>query len=71
MFQTVRNWWKGGTGKVTARLFAFEFIVVVTGVLVAQALANWAQERAIPRAVVKPVVQRLVQMRCQSLGNRS
>lgn len=46
MFQTVRHWWESGTGKVTARLFAFEFIVVVTGVLVAQALANWAQERA-------------------------
>ena len=46
MFQTVRHWWESGTGKVTARLFAFEFIVVVTGVLVAQALASWAQNRA-------------------------
>jgi hypothetical protein len=46
MFQTVRHWWGSGPGKVTARLFAFEFIVVVTGVLVAQALASWVQGRA-------------------------
>ncbi len=46
MFQTVRHWWTGGRGKVTARLFLFEFAVVVVGVLIAQALASWAQDRA-------------------------
>ena len=45
MFHAVRNWWSGGRGKVTARLFVFEFLVVVAGVLVAQALANWVAER--------------------------
>lgn len=46
MFQTVRHWWGTGRGKVTVRLFAFEFIVVVTGVLVAQGLASWVQDRS-------------------------
>lgn len=46
MFLAIRRWWNGGRGKVTARLFMFEFVVVVAGVLVAQALANWAQQRA-------------------------
>jgi hypothetical protein len=45
MFHTVRHWWGSGRGKVTARLFAFEFLVVVAGVLVAQALANWVADR--------------------------
>jgi hypothetical protein len=51
MFQTVRHWWQGGRGKVTARLFAFEFLVVVAGVLTAQGLANWVADRADQRAV--------------------
>jgi hypothetical protein len=51
MFQTVRHWWHGGRGKVTARLFMFEFLVVVAGVLTAQALANWVADRAEQRAV--------------------
>ena len=51
MFQAVRHWWGSGRGRITARLFAFEFIVVVTGVLVAQALANWAQDRAAFKAM--------------------
>ncbi len=51
MFQTVRHWWGTGRGKVTARLFAFEFLVVVAGVLTAQALANWVGDRAEARAV--------------------
>ena len=46
MFQTVRHWWGNGRGKVTARLFAFELLVVVAGVLIAQALANIVQDRA-------------------------
>jgi len=51
MFRAVRNWWSGGRGKVTARLFVFEFVVVVAGVLTAQALANWVTDRAEQRAV--------------------
>jgi hypothetical protein len=51
MFRTVRHWWGSGRGKVTARLFAFEFLVVVAGVLTAQALANWVGDRADARAV--------------------
>jgi hypothetical protein len=45
MFQTVRHWWSGGRGKVTLRLFMFEFVVVVAGVLVAQGLADWVRAR--------------------------
>ena len=45
MFHAVRQWWGEGCGKATARLFAFEFLVIVAGVLVAQALANWVAER--------------------------
>ena len=51
MFQTVRHWWTGGRGKVTARLFAFEFVVVVAGVLTAQALANLVASRAEDRVI--------------------
>lgn len=51
MFQTVRHWWGSGRGKVTARLFLFEFVVVVAGVLTAQALADWVGDRAQDRAV--------------------
>ena len=43
MFRTVRHWWGSGQGKSTVRLFAFEFMVVVLGVLVAQGVADWAQ----------------------------
>ena len=46
MFQTVRHWWGSGRGQMTARLFLFEFVVVVAGVLAAQALANWVGTRA-------------------------
>lgn len=46
MFHAVRTWWAGGRGKVTLRLFLFEFFVVVAGVLAAQALANWVSARA-------------------------
>jgi hypothetical protein len=51
MFRTVRHWWGSGRGKDTARLFLFEFLVVVAGVLTAQALANWVSDRADARAV--------------------
>jgi hypothetical protein len=51
MFHAVRRWWGSGRGKSTARLFAFEFLVVVAGVLTAQALANWVSDRAEQRAI--------------------
>lgn len=51
MFRSVRHWWGSGRGKVSARLFLFEFLVVVAGVLTAQALANWMSDRAEQRAV--------------------
>lgn len=51
VFQTVRHWWQGGRGKVTLRLFVFEFLVVVAGVLTAQGLANWVADRAEQRSV--------------------
>lgn len=51
MFQTVRHWWGSGRAKVTARLFVFEFVVVVAGVLTAQALANWVSTRAEDRVI--------------------
>ena len=51
MFQAVRQWWSGGRGKVTARLFLFEFAVVVVGVLTAQGLASWVADRAEQRSV--------------------
>ena len=46
MFQAVRQWWGSGRGKLTGRLFLFEFAVVVVGVLAAQGLANWVGTRA-------------------------
>ena len=46
MFRTVRHWWSGGSGQHAARLFVFEFVVVVAGVLVAQGLANWVKLQA-------------------------
>lgn len=45
MFRAVRHWWGSGRGKVTARLFVFELLVVIVGVFIAQALANWVQHR--------------------------
>jgi K+-sensing histidine kinase KdpD len=46
MFGTVRDWWGNGRGKLTARLFVFELFVVVAGVLIAQALAGYVQQRS-------------------------
>ena len=53
MFQAVRQWWGSGRGKITARLFLFEFVVVVAGVLTAQALASWVATRVEKRAVAE------------------
>jgi hypothetical protein len=51
MFHAVRQLWWAGRGQATARLFLFEVLVVVAGVLTAQALANWVADRAEQRAV--------------------
>jgi hypothetical protein len=45
MFHAVRQWWDSGRGRSTARLFGFEFLVVMAGVLAAQALADWHSHR--------------------------
>jgi hypothetical protein len=46
LFQTVRHWWGSGRGKVTIRLFLFEFVVVLLGVLAAQGLQSWIAGRS-------------------------
>ena len=46
MFHTVRHWWGNGRGRDTARLFLFELLVVVVGVLIAQGLADNVQQRS-------------------------
>jgi hypothetical protein len=53
MFRTVRHWWFEGNGQHTARLFVFEFVVVVAGVLVAQSLGEWMHDREIDRQVTE------------------
>ena len=46
MFHAVRQWWGRGRGKVTARLFLFEIVVVMVGVLLAQGLQQAISDRA-------------------------
>ena len=46
MFHAVREWWSDGRIKRTLGLFAFEFGVVVAGVLVAQTAANYVEDRS-------------------------
>jgi len=46
VFRTVRHWWSEGSGQHTARLFVFELTVVIAGVLIAQWLAEAAQQRS-------------------------
>ena len=46
MFRAVREWWDSGRGKHAARLFGFELVVVMIGVLIAQQVSNWADRRA-------------------------
>lgn len=53
MFHAIRQWWGGGRGKVTLRLFLFEFLVVVAGVLTAQALASWGRPRRAAHTTVR------------------
>jgi len=45
MFHAVREWWSDRRIKRTLGLFAFEFAVVVAGVLVAQSAANYVAQR--------------------------
>lgn len=51
MFQAVRHWWGSGRGKLTARLFLFEFVVVVAGVLAAQFVAGWVNQQSALREI--------------------
>ena len=46
MFHAIRSWWTDGRGRLTARLFLFELLVVILGVLIAQALANEVQRHS-------------------------
>ena len=46
MFRAIRGWWSSDKALHLAGLFAFEFVVVVLGVLTAQAVANWSRDRA-------------------------
>jgi hypothetical protein len=46
MFQAVRKWWHSGRGQHTVRLFLFELVVVMIGVLAAQEIQSWAQKRS-------------------------
>ncbi len=47
MFHAIRQWWGDGRGKATTRLFLFEFLVVMAGVLAAQWLQQRQQELAL------------------------
>lgn len=61
MFQAVRNRlkrsWRGGRAKRLFGLFAFEFFVVVLGVLTAQAVQSWAQSRALEAETDEQIVR--------------
>lgn len=46
MFHAVREWWADGRGRSAARLFIFEFFVVLSGASAALFLANWNERRA-------------------------
>jgi hypothetical protein len=49
MFRAIRNWRFSGKARHWVGLFAFEFVVVVLGVLTAQAVADWSRNRAAMR----------------------
>lgn len=51
MFAVIRNWWTPAKARQLAGLFALEFLVVVLGVLTAQAAADWSADRAAGRAM--------------------
>lgn len=52
MFRLIRNWRFSGKTRHLVGLFAFEFIVVVTGVLTAQAVADWSRNRTAKREML-------------------
>jgi hypothetical protein len=52
MFGAIRNWWTHAKARQLAGLFAFEFLVIVLGVLTAQAVADWSADRAAGRAML-------------------
>lgn len=49
MFILTKDWWSTGKARHLASLFAFEFVVIVLGVLTAQAVADWSRDRAAQR----------------------
>lgn len=49
MFRLIRNWRFSDKTRHLVGLFAFEFVVVVLGVLTAQAVADWARDRTAQR----------------------
>lgn len=49
MFRSIRNWRFSGRARHLIGLFAFEFVVVVLGVLTAQAVAEWSRDRTAHR----------------------
>jgi hypothetical protein len=57
MFRAVRQWWSRGRGKVTARLFLFEIVVVMVGVLLAQGLQQAMADRSAHRHMVEERVR--------------
>ncbi|HET7709976.1 MAG TPA: hypothetical protein VFK50_10690 [Sphingomicrobium sp.] len=52
MFRAIRIWRTHAKARELAGLFAFEFLVVVFGVLTAQAVADWSADRAAGRAML-------------------
>ncbi len=68
MFHSIRHWWTDGRGKLTARLFMFEFVVVLLGVLVAQWVADWAKERA-DLAVMEQSRKRVADQSSSAMAN--
>jgi len=52
MFRAIRNWQHSGKARQLVGLFAFEFVVIVLGVLTAQAVSDWSRERAAHREML-------------------
>lgn len=53
MFRAIRNWQVNGKARHLVGLFAFEFVVIVLGVLTAQAVADWSKNRTAQRDMLK------------------
>ena len=52
MFRAIRNWQHSGRTRHLIGLFAFEFVVIVAGVLTAQLVSDWSRERAAHREML-------------------